>query len=271
MSSTGFPFPPASVTERWRTDAVLLVGHGSATASHPAQVLEGHAARLRATGLFASVGFGVLRGEPNAAQALAALDATTVHVVPFFMSDGYFSETALPHALGPAAALPRVRICAPVGAHSGLAQLIAARALRHAETAKILPATLSLLLVGHGSKTSPASARATRQHAATVAALRHFAAVHVAFLEQAPKLAEAIFQVTAGPLAVLGLFAGEGLHGGEDVPGLIAAAHRRRGAAGPPLLDLGVIGDEPGMADLVLAQLAAQDTHDRQIRRSDGQ
>jgi sirohydrochlorin cobaltochelatase len=239
---------------------LLLVGHGSTASAYPAQVLEAHAAHLRATGLFASVGIGVLSGEPNAARALAALDAPKIHVVPFFMSDGYFSETALPRALGPAAVLPRVRICAPVGSHPGLAGLIAARTLRHADAAKILPATISLLLIGHGSKTSPASERTTRRHASAVAALQFFAAVEVAFLEQAPKFSEAVFQIMAGPLAVLGLFAGEGLHGGEDMPGLIAAARRQRGTTGPPLLDLGVIGNEPGMADLVLAQLSAQDT-----------
>jgi sirohydrochlorin cobaltochelatase len=240
---------------------LLLVGHGSAASTHPARVLETHAAHLRATGLFASVGIGVLSGEPNAARALAALETETIHVVPFFMSDGYFSETALPRALGSAAVLPRVRICAPVGSHPGLAGLIAARALRHADDARILPTAISLLLVGHGSKTSAASERTTRLHATAVAALKFFAVVEVAFLEQAPKFSEAVLQGTAGPLAVLGLFAGEGLHGGEDMPGLIAAARRQRGTTGSPLLDLGVIGDEAGMADLVLAQLFAQDTH----------
>jgi len=259
MSSTRFPSPPAPATEDWREDALLLIGHGSATATHPAQILETHAARLRATGLFAAVSIGVLSGEPNAAQALAALDASKIHVVPFFMSDGYFAQTALPRALGPAAATPRVRICAPVGSHPGLAKLIAARALRHAKAAKISPARLSLLVIGHGSRTAPASARTTRLHATAVAALRHFASVNVAFLEETPTLADALQKTPPEPLAVLGLFAAEGLHGGADVPGLIAAARRQRDVSFPPLLDLGVIGDESGMADLILAQLRAQD------------
>ena len=81
------------------SDALLLVAHGSDRYADAARGLEAHAAALRARARFTEVAVGVLSGTPAAADALARLTAEAVHVVPFFMEDGYFTRTAIPAAL----------------------------------------------------------------------------------------------------------------------------------------------------------------------------
>ena len=49
---------------------------------------------------FADVAVGLLNGTPSAAEALAALAPHVVHVVPFFMEQGWFVREAIPRALG---------------------------------------------------------------------------------------------------------------------------------------------------------------------------
>ena len=54
-------------------------------------------------------------------------------------------------------------------------------------------------------------------------------------------------------MAVVGLFAGEGGHVRDDVPRLIAEATAARSGA---VLDLGFIGDDPGMPAIILDRVA---------------
>jgi sirohydrochlorin cobaltochelatase len=56
-------------------------------------------------------------------------------------------------------------------------------------------------------------------------ALNRFSAVRSAFLEEEPSL-EHVIKRMPGPAVVAGLFAGQGLHGAEDVPRLIAGLRR---------------------------------------------
>ena len=83
-----------------RVEALLLIGHGSARYADAGRVLEAQAEALRETGRFAAVGVGFLAGTPTPAEDLAALSAPTIHIVPLFMEDGYFTRVALPRALG---------------------------------------------------------------------------------------------------------------------------------------------------------------------------
>ena len=57
------------------------------------------------------------------------------------------------------------------------------------------------------------------------------------------------------PVAVVGWFAGEGGHVREDLPALLSVERGARGDAGAPLLDLGVIADDPAMPNVILESL----------------
>ena len=164
-------------------DALLLIGHGSERVADAARPLLAHAEIIRDSGRFAEVKVGMLFGEPKLSAVVATLTAPVVHVVPFFLNDGYFTRIVIPGLLLPLASASRVlRFCPPVGLHDGVATLIETRLLRHCETFGTNPKSLSVLLVGHGSAQSPGRARTLLQHAATLEAGGRFGWVRVAYL-----------------------------------------------------------------------------------------
>jgi sirohydrochlorin cobaltochelatase len=244
-----------SAASRWHDAGLLLVGHGSSEAPGPAvAALAQCAARLQRSRRFGAIGVGLLRGEPQAAAALAALATASVYVVPLFMSDGQPVRAALPQALGMAGRERRIRYCDPVGTHPRLAGLIARRARAECLRAGLEPADTVLLLVAHGTDRDNASAAAARDHAGRIAAAGDFAEVRTAFLDQSPHLAATLPALAGRNVVVVGLMAAEGRHGGDDIRGAIAGT---AGGAGR-IRYAGAIGTDPGIAglvtDLVLAR-----------------
>jgi sirohydrochlorin cobaltochelatase len=235
---------------------LLLVAHGSARYPEADRAVRMHAAALQAEGRFANVGVGLLNGEPAAADALAKLHAPEVHVVPFFMEAGWFSNTAVPRALGLEGSVTKrngqvLRYAAPIGTHAGMAMLIEQRVNR------VAPSAAALLVVGHGSARTPGRAMALHRHVARMAAGGRFERVQVGFLEEAPFAGELMAQLRGVPAAVVGFFAGEGGHVRDDLPNLIAAERGHRGGDEASLIDCGIIADEPGIRGIILDQVAA--------------
>ncbi len=215
--------------------ALLLIAHGSARYRDAGRTVQGHAAAIRDAGHFAAVAVGFLNGAPTVTEALAKLPPGMLHVVPFFMEDGYFTRVAVPKSL---AGRGNLRLHAPVGTHPGLVALIAKRIER-------APAGAQIVLVGHGSARAPGRRLALHEHAERLGA-------HVAFLEEPPLIADVLSNMPGPAVAVLGIFAGEGGHVRDDLPAAIAAARHRLGEG---LTDLGSIGEDPGMVPLILDRI----------------
>jgi sirohydrochlorin cobaltochelatase len=238
-------------------DALLLIGHGSERLPNAARPLLAHAKVIRETGRFAEVRVGMLFGGPNVALVSATLSAPVVHVVPFFLDDGYFTRIVIPGLLLPFASASRViRFCPPVGLHDGIAALIETRLLHHCETFGTNPKSLSVLLVGHGSAQSPGRARTLLRHAATLEAGNRFGWVRVAYLEESPFVAEALASVRGHVVAVIACLVNEGKHTIDDLPRLIAAERDERGTHWPPVHDLGAIASDEAMPRLIMDQVA---------------
>lgn len=214
--------------------------------------MRAHADALRAQRRFAAVAVGLLNGTPSAADALADLAPRVVHVVPFFMELGWFVREAIPHALGDGRG-HALRYHAPVGVHRDMAALAAKRVLRVCGSAA---PRFAVLLVGHGSARAPGRPMALHRHVEALSATGQVGQVRAAFLEEPPLLADALREWRGSPVAVVGFFAGEGGHVRDDLPALLAAEHAARGIAGAPLLDLGVIADDPAMPQIILDQVA---------------
>jgi sirohydrochlorin cobaltochelatase len=79
--------------------ALLLVGHGSASAPGRAMALRRHAAALAASSLFQTVHIAHLEEPPLLADALAALRPWPVAVVGFFAGEGKHVRDDVPAAL----------------------------------------------------------------------------------------------------------------------------------------------------------------------------
>ncbi len=220
---------------RFPNDALLLIAHGSERYPDAGRTALALADTLRARGHFAQIAVGFLNGRPSVADALASLARWPIHVVPFFMEDGYFVRVAVPNAL---AGTPDLRIYPPVGTHPGMVDVIRAR-IGDREGADIV-------LIGHGSAKSPGRRLALHDHARRLGA-------RVAFLEEPPSLADVLRDATGPSIVAIGVFAGEGGHVRDDVPASIAAA---RAQYGDRPIYLGSIGGDAGMAELVLNRVA---------------
>ena len=235
-------------------DNLLLIAHGSVRYPDAARVLQGHAAALRDAACFRQVRVGLLNGAPSVAEALSQPGDATIHVVPFFMEEGYFTRVAIPRLLG---SDQRVRLCPAIGVHAGVAEIVQAQARRACRAHDIPPHEAAVLLVGHGSASAPGRALALYRHAAQVASAAAFARCEAACLEEAPLLADALQALRAHPVIVIGFFAGEGAHVRDDVPEAIAAERSARGGKGWPVHFHGSVTDDPAMTRIVLDQASA--------------
>jgi sirohydrochlorin ferrochelatase len=228
----------------------LLIAHGSARYPDAGRTVQAHAATLRHQGHFAEVAVGFLNGTPTVAEAMATLGSRPVQVVPFFMEDGYFARVAVPQAL---AGVGRPIVLPPIGTHPGLAEVISDRVER--TLADKIPD--EIVLIGHGSSRAPGRRMALHGHAERLR--RRFPTVRIAFLEEAPFVAEVLAALPTGrPVAIVGVFAGEGGHVRDDLPALIAAGRTR---LGEDLIELGSVGDDEGMAALILDHVVLTRRH----------
>jgi sirohydrochlorin ferrochelatase len=252
MSSTRSTFRPEPATDAGAA-SLVLVGLGSTRAEGNAALFAQRDA-LRARRRFAEVEAGLLIGEPTLESAVARTTAPVVHVVPFLMADGYLGNALIPRRLRALAGGGRaLRLCAPVGVAPGLASVLAERLLACCRAAGLDPAATDAIVAGHGMTGSPRSGRAVRAHVEAIARRGLFASVAPGFLEEEPLLGD-VLAAAMRPTVMVGLFAGAGMHAGEDVPRLLAAA---RACARVPLHDAGPIGNHPDMPEIVLAQVAA--------------
>ncbi len=90
-----------SFVNRDFSDATLiLIGHGSTTNEQSAAPVYQHAAELRCRKIFAQVLEAFWKIEPKIGDVLKQVSAPRIFVVPLFISEGYFTEEAIPHELG---------------------------------------------------------------------------------------------------------------------------------------------------------------------------
>lgn len=213
------------------TASCPFCGQAAPATGEPLLVLAAHGerggagdnARLRAmcrlaAGLLggeATVRCGVLSGEPSLEGAVAGAGASPVSVYPVFMSEGFFVREKLPSRL--AAAGVTARILPALGVDPGFAQACAER-LRVLEGG----APHRVVVAAHGSSKDDRSRRATEAFAARLAAALGVPAC-CAFLEEEP-FVDAAIRDLGDDGAIVSLFAGHGLHGGDDMDAIVAAS-----------------------------------------------
>lgn len=233
--------------------ALLLAAHGERRAGADNDGVVRLAAELARRRVAGEIGVGFIKGVPTIAEALAGFAAPRVLVYPLFLADGYFSRVRLPDLLLAAAGSRPVRVLAPLGLDPALVGIVAGKAQAAIAQAGFAVERTTVVLLAHGSPSDPASRAATDLMAARLAEQGVFRAVRTAFLEEPPSLAQAVAEIS-GPVAVVGLFVGEGLHGGADVPQLLDEIGR------DALVFAGNIGRFTDLADIVAAAVRAAST-----------
>lgn len=173
-------------------------------------------------------------------RAVAACGERRLLVLPLLLSDGYFFEKRLkPFVIGPGRQLAPPMALWPSFAPF-LADNLALRTISHAADPRVV-------LLAHGSKETGRSAACARIVAQAMQA--RYGRISVGFLEEAP-FAKDVVAAAEPPWSAVGLFIGDGMHGGEDFDVLVSTAPN------PPVAAF-TAGELPGLPGLISAQARA--------------
>jgi sirohydrochlorin cobaltochelatase len=269
-------------------DAVLVVlGHGTDLNDQSAVPVLQHAAELRRRKIFAAVREAFWKQEPRIHGVLAEIAAPRVFIAPLFISEGYFSDKAIPDGLGfgesrithhdaPAKDHPLCTwyYCQPIGTHDRMTQIILSRAegvvrqFPFPRAPKLAETTL--FIAGHGTERNANSRQAIEHQAGLIRARRIYAAVETVFMEEEPRIADCHRLARTKNCVVVPFFISDGLHVVEDIPVLLgepATSVKARLAAGGPAWRnpsekhgklfwySSAVGSEPGVADVILERV----------------
>jgi len=237
--------------------ALILAGHGSTKNADSSRHTRETARRLQKRGIFKEVRAGFWKESPSFQEVFHGLEAKEAIVVPWFLTRGYFVEKVLAEQFG-STPIP-VRVVEPIGSRPEIVQLMRSRAQRLAERSFTFTITFkkfwknllgisksegdgrwkmedgiklehtSLLLASHGTPLHTGSRKAADGLAEELGK-DGYRVSKAMFLEEEPKIAD-WRQVAApeGPVMVLPHFLAGGLHGSEDVPGLLGIPSGKEG------------------------------------------
>ncbi len=191
--------------------------------------------RLRALGGesgFRETAVATLFGTPRIEDVVAAVSRSPIVVVPLFMARGT-TYRALKDRLAGLTCSDRIVLCPELGSHPGLAASLAAHGWREAQRLGWRAEETGVVLVGHGSRRSPASRHSTMRLAAEIGALELFGDTAAAFLEEEPTVQEAVRACPAEQVLAIGCFTEAGKHATRDVPRGLRESGRPAAYSGP--------------------------------------
>lgn len=269
------------------SDAVLVVlGHGTTLNDNSAAPVLQHVAELRRRRLFREVREAFWKQEPQVKAVLAGISAPRVFIVPFFISEGYFSTEIIPKELGfpsvPStlnSQLSTWYYCRPVGSHDLMTTVILARAKEMADQFPFprapKPPDTTLLIAGHGTGRNANSRKAVERQVELIRALKAYAEVGAVFMEEEPFIKGCWQNVTTKNIIVVPFFISDGLHAVEDIPVLLGEPEKlvkERHAAGQPtwrnptekhgkrIWYSPSVGTEPLLAEVILERVREMTT-----------
>jgi sirohydrochlorin cobaltochelatase len=236
-------------SENFSDAALVLLGHGTTLNDQSAAPVLQHVAELCRQKIFREVREAFWKQEPHVKTVLAEITAPRVFIVPFFISEGYFSTEVIPTELGfrfpdHLSLVTRhssLFYCRPVGSHDLMTTVILARAKEVAERfpfpSQPKPANTTLLIAGHGTGRNANSRKAVERQAELIRALKAYAEVGVVFMEEEPFIKGCWQNVQTKNIIVVPFFISDGLHAVEDIPVLLGEPERivkERHAASQP-------------------------------------
>jgi sirohydrochlorin cobaltochelatase len=260
--------------------ALVIVAHGSHLNPDSSTPTYDHADTVRAVGAFDEVKTGFWKEEPSLREVLRTVESDEAFVVPFFVSEGYFTEEVIPRELrldgwsvedwdsdGTSADSAtytaadtgqRVHYCGPVGTHDSMTDVI----VRRAESVTDDPDVgegFGLAVVGHGTERNENSAKAIEYHAERVRERGRFDEVQALYMDEEPEVDDVTEYFESEDVVVVPLFVADGYHTQEDIPEDMGLTDDyRTGYDVPAEVDghriwyAGAVGTEPLMADVIL-------------------
>ena len=222
--------------------ALVLIGHGSTVNAESAVSVRQHGAQLRAGKTFAEVQEIFWKETPDFENAPRRTRASRVFFVPMFISEGYFSERAIPIALGFRSdtdeAWNRVRLvegrtfiyCKPVGTHPAMTGVILERAKQVLDQfpfpRRPKEREVSLFIAGHGTEKDPASRKSIEAQVGLIRESGLYAQVESVFIEEEPRVSACVELAKTKNIVVVPFFMSEGMHVQEDLPVMLGTPAR---------------------------------------------
>ncbi|PRY21876.1 sirohydrochlorin ferrochelatase [Aliiruegeria haliotis] len=208
MSGTRLPFQKAQAIE------ALIVAHGQPSDPGPAEQALREIADKVAAMLPGWHVQSATMAAPGELERVLEQATDTPFVYPLFMSDGWFTETALPARLG----IARDRVLSPFGLSARLPVLATQSLSSIARDQGWQHQSTEILVAAHGSasgRENPASRTYRFAHALSL--LAPWQRVRVGFLEQDPLLSAVAANCGHNTICVP-FFAADGYHVACDIP-----------------------------------------------------
>jgi sirohydrochlorin cobaltochelatase len=253
--------------------ALLIIGHGSTVNPDSSSPTHLHADEIRRRGLYDEVACAFWKEEPSMREIFYQLRSPEIHIVPNFISEGYFCQQILPRELqldGPVTVRDGrvIYYTDPVGIHPSMTRLLLKRA---DEVAPGVPrGETTLIIVGHGTTLNENSTKAIEDQVALIRDGGYgFAEVLGAYMEEPPLIAKWDELAGSPNVVVVPFFIADGLHSYQDIPVLLGIEseptaalsqnevfrHNPHHLRGKVLYYSSAIGTESLMADVILDQI----------------
>jgi len=230
--------------------ALVLVGHGSARNPNTRLPICRVVQEVKRRGLYDEVRCGLLKEEPRVCKTLDPLTSEDITVVPFFISDGYYTRSVIPTCLGldQKRERPRIRYTKAIGSHPRFAKLL----LAHAKDAGWSPGD-SMVILGHGTPKNPASGMNVYLQAERVRQQLPEEEILTSFIDEPPFVTDVWSLAKASRIFVVPLFIGNGWHVTETIPEDLGLDDQFRGTKdGRELIMTTAVGTDPGLVDIIL-------------------
>jgi sirohydrochlorin cobaltochelatase len=229
-------------TDEYSDAALVLVGHGSTVNVETAAPVYQHADELRRRGIFAQVLEAFWKQEPYVGAVVRAVVAPRVYIVPLFISEGYFTEEAIPQELGfrekDQAEFSRVKrrgeqtlhYSGPVGTHESMTRVLLARArdvvMNHPFPRMPKPKETALFIAGHGTGRNEKSRQAIERQVELIRKREDYAEVQAVYIEEDPRIGECYNMTPARNIVMVPFFISDGMHSYEDIPMMLGEPER---------------------------------------------
>ncbi|MEO8394484.1 MAG: CbiX/SirB N-terminal domain-containing protein [Chloroflexota bacterium] len=207
--------------------ALVLAGHGSHISPETAGIVWQQVDQLRALNVADEVTAAFWKETPSFHQVIDTLVADDVTIVPLFTAQGYFTQTVIPAEMSLNGKLTTregrtIRYTPTLSEHPHLSQIVRQRIQTALEQSGADPSDVAVAIIGHGTRRSPESRRATLNQADQV---RDKAAESLAvFLDDSPSIPD-IYRLTTRPVIIaVPFFLALGSHTTIDVPAELGLA-----------------------------------------------
>jgi sirohydrochlorin cobaltochelatase len=243
--------------------AFILAGHGSHITPETAGVVWRHVDRLRAEGRADEVTAAFWKEMPSFHRVLATLTADDVTIVPMFTASGYFTHTVIPAEMGLTGALTRrggrvIRCTPPLSEHPRLFAIVRARVEAALSAHDLAREHTAVVVIGHSTRRSPESRRATEAQADRLRAEGAAGEVVAVYLDDTPEIPELYALTTQPNVIAVPFFLAAGSHVTIDVPHAIGLAEGQNHAViqGRSVIYTPPIGMGDDLLDMVITLAA---------------